>query len=402
MDYAYVAYNEDGEVVRGNLTAVSEGTATELLAYVGYQVVSLRPFKPFFSLDKLYETFFPPKANDIILFYRELATLLESGISIVAALDLLQHQTTNRTLKRTLGEVIADLRSGYQLSAALSRHPRLFPPVHHRLISIGEQGGSLESELIQVADYMEREVTTRKEIKEALTYPAITSVVTLLVIAILINFVLPTFGNLYSALGVDLPAPVKLMFNFSKIVQSYGAYIVAVLIIAIIAARYYLKTPKGKYNFDRLILNLPLIGKVIHLSELARYCRSMSLLFRAGLPLTGVLSLVIESTSNKAIAEALVDVQQDMVKGEGLSGPMEKNKYFLPLMVEMVKVGEETGNLDATLQGVARSYETEAKARTRSLITLIQPTMTIVIGLMIACIVVTLTSGIYSLYGQGL
>lgn len=402
MDYAYIAYNEDGEIVRGNLTAISEGAATELLAYVGYQVVSLRPFKPLFSLDKLYETFFPPKSNDIILFYRELAMLLESGISIVAALDLLQHQTTNRTLKRTLGEVIADLRSGYQLSAALSRHPRLFPPVHHRLVSIGEQSGSLESELIQVADYMEREVTTRKEIKEALTYPAITSVVTLLVIIVLVTFVLPTFGNLYSALGVDLPAPVKLMFNLAKTAQSCGVYLVAVLIVAIIIARYYFKTPKGKYNFDRLILNLPLIGKVIHLSELARYCRSMSLLFRAGLPLTGVLSLVIESTSNKAIAKALIDVQQDMVKGEGLSGPMEKNNYFLPLMVQMVKVGEETGNLDATLQGVARSYETEAKERTRSLIALIQPTMTIGIGLMIAFIVVTLTSGIYSLYGQGL
>ena len=402
MDYSYIAYNESGEVVRGNLTAVSEVAATELLAYVGYQVVSLRPFKPFFSVDKFYETFFPPKPNEIILFYRELAMLLESGISIVAALDLLQHQATNRTLKKTMGEIIADLRSGYQLSSALSRHPRLFPPVHHQLVGIGEQGGSLESELIQVADYMEREVTTRKEIKEALTYPAITTAVTILVIVVLVNFVLPTFGSLYTSLGVNLPAPVKIMINIATTAQSYGIYLVAVLIIAIIVARYYIKTPKGKYNLDKLILNLPLIGKVIHLSELARYCRSMSLLFRAGLPLTGVLGLVIESTNNKVIANALTDVQQDMVKGEGLSRPMEKNNYFLPLMVQMVKVGEETGNLDVTLQGVARSYEAEAKERTRSLVALIQPTMTIVIGMMIAFIVLTLTSGIYSLYGQGL
>ncbi len=399
MDYSYVAYAEGGEIVRGKLAAVSEAAATELLAYVGYQVVSLMPFKPFLSLDKLYETLFPPKPNEVILFYRELATLLESGISIVAALDLLQHQTTNRTLKRVLGEVIADLRSGYQLSAAFSKHPRLFPPVHHRLVSIGEQSGSLESELIQIADYMEREVTTRKEIKGALTYPAITSVVTLLVVGVLVTFVLPTFGSLYSALGVDLPAPVQIMLNLSKTAQSYGIFLVAVLIVAIIAARYYLKTTKGKYNFDRLLLKLPLIGKIIHLSELGRYCRSMSLLFHAGLPLTGVLGLVIDGTSNKVIAQALLDVQKDMVKGEGISHPMEKNSYFLPLMVQMVKVGEETGNLDTTLQGVAQSYEAEVKERTRSLIGLIQPTMTIVIGLIVAYIVLTVTSGIYSVYG---
>ncbi len=401
MDYSYIAYTEDGEIVRGKLAAISEATATELLGYVGYKVISLSLFKPFLSLGKLYETLFPPKPNEIILFYRELATLLESGISIVAALDLLQHQITNRTLKRVLGEIIADLRSGYQLSVAFSKHPRIFPPVHHRLISIGEQGGRLESELVQVADYTEREVTTRKEIQDALTYPAITAVVTLVVIAVLVNFVLPTFGTLYTALGINLPAPVKIMITLSEAAQSYGIYLLVALVVALVIARFYLKTPNGKYKFDKLILNLPLVGRVIHLSELARYCRSMSLLFRAGLPLTGVLDLVIESTSNKAIARALTDVQQAMVKGEGLSRPMEKNRYFLPLMVQMVRVGEETGNLDATLQAVAESYEAEAKVRTRSLIALIQPTMTIVIGVMVGFIVLSLTSGIYSMYGQG-
>ncbi len=399
MDYSYVAYTEDGEIVRGKLAATSEATATELLAYVGYKVVSLSPFKPFLSVGKLYEALFPPKPNEIILLYRELATLLESGISIVAALDLLQHQITNRTLKRVLGEVIAELRSGYQLSAAFSKHPRIFPPVHHRLVSIGEQGGRLENELVQIADYMEREITTRKEIKDALTYPAITAVVTLVVIAVLVTFVLPTFATLYTALGINLPAPVKIMIALAEASQKYGIYLLVALIVALLIARAYLKTPNGRYKFDKLILDLPLVGRVTHLSELARYCRSMSLLFRAGLPLTGILDLVIESTSNKAIARALTDVQQAMVKGEGLSRPMEKNRYFLPLMVQMVRVGEETGNLDTTLQAVAQSYEAEVKVRTHSLITLIQPSMTIVIGMMVAFIVLSLTSGMYSIYG---
>jgi len=143
MDYSYVAYSEGGEIVRGKLTAASESAAIELLSYVGYQAVSLRPFRPFVSIDRLSEILFPPKPNEIILFYQQLATLLESGISIVAALELLQRQANNRTLKRVLGDIISDLRSGYQLSAALSKHPKLFPAVHNRLVSIGEQGGNI-------------------------------------------------------------------------------------------------------------------------------------------------------------------------------------------------------------------------------------------------------------------
>jgi len=146
---------------------------------------------------------------------------------------------------------------------------------------------------------------------------------------------------------------------------------------------------------------LPILGRVMHLSELARSCRSMSLLLRAGLPLTEAMPLVIQSGNNKVMARALGDVQQDMIKGEGLSRPMAKNKLFLPLMVQMVRVGEETGNLDVTLLSVALSYEAEAEDKTRSLIALIQPAMTLIIGLIIGLIAVTLTSAMYSLYGQG-
>jgi type IV pilus assembly protein PilC len=170
----------------------------------------------------------------------------------------------------------------------------------------------------------------------------------------------------------------------------------------VVSARAYLKTPDGRYNFDKLTLSLPLVGRVTHLSELARYCRSMSLLFRAGLPLTEVISLVIDSTRNKAIAKGLRDVRQDMVKGEGLSRPMLKNNLFLPMMVQMIRVGEETGNLDVTLQAVAQSYEAEAEDRIRSIVALIQPSMTLVLGLMIGLIALSLSSGIYSLYGHGL
>lgn len=402
MVYQYVAYNENGDVVRGKLPAQSEEAATDLLGYAGYRAISLKPYAPFLNLEKLAIRLFRVKPGEVILLYRQLAILLESGTDIVASLELLQEQTANHTLKRVLGEVISDLRKGHQLSAALGKHPQVFSPIYCRLLSVGEQSGDLETVLNQVADYMEKEIATAKETRSALMYPVITSVVTIMVIGLLVTFVLPNFGSLYSSLGVELPAMAQTLINLSNNVQNYWMYLLLGACTIAGSALIYIKTPGGRYKWDKLVLRFPILGRVIHLSELARYCRSMSLLLRAGLPLTEVMPLVIQSGNNKVMGKALRDVQQDMVKGEGLSRPMAKNQLFLPLMVQMVRVGEETGNLDVTLLSVARSYETEAEDKTRSLIALIQPTMTLIIGAIIGLIAVTLASAMYSLYGQGL
>ena len=401
MVYQYVAYNENGEVVRGKLPAPNEEAATDLLGYAGYKAISLKPKVPFLNLDKLLVSLLRVKPSEIILFYRQMAILLESGTDIVASLELLQEQTANHTLKRVLGEVISDLRRGNQLSIALGKHPQVFSSIYCRLLSVGEQSGDLETVLKQVADYMEKEVATAKETKSALMYPAITSVVTIVVMVLLVTFVLPSFGNLYSTLGIDLPPLAQALINLSGNIQSYWTYLLLAMLTVVGLTLIYIKTPGGQYKRDNLILRLPILGRVIHLSELARSCRSMALLLRAGLPLTEAMPQVVQSGNNKVMAKALSDVQQDMIKGEGLSRPMAKNKLFLPLMVQMVRVGEETGNLDVTLLSVALSYEAEAEDKTRSLIALIQPAMTLIIGLIIGLIAVTLTSAMYSLYGQG-
>jgi len=193
----------------------------------------------------------------------------------------------------------------------------------------------------------------------------------------------------------------QLLIDFANKIQSYWMYIMLGGLTVVGLAYIYIKTPGGRYQWDKLILRLPIVGRVSHLSELARYCRSMSLLVRSGLPLTEVMPLLVQSSRNQALAKALIGVHQDMVKGEGLSRPMAKNKLFLPMMVQMVRVGEETGNLDATLLSVARSYEVEAEDKTRSFIALIQPVMTLIIGGVIGVIALSLTSAMYSLYGEG-
>ncbi len=401
MVYSYVAYRENGALVKGKLNAKSEEAATDLLNYTGYRVVSLKPYIPFVSMDKLTADMFRVKPAEVTLLFRQLAMLLESGIDIITSFKMLRSQASNRALKRVLTDVIEDLQGGNQLSAAFGKHPKIFPVMYSRLISVGEQTGGLEAVLRQVADYMEKESVTMKNIKNALLYPVITAIVTVGVVILLLTYAMPAFGNLYKQLGLELPAITRALISTADIFKAYGQYMALVLVSLGVGGWFYIRTPSGKYRWDELMLTIPVLGKINHISELAHTCQSMSLLFHAGLPLTETVTLVIQGSGNKAIARALTTVQQDMVKGEGLSGPMAKSKLFLPMMVQMVKVGEETGNLDTTLKAVARSYEAEAEEKTKSLTALIQPAMTIVIGAVIGVIALSLTSAMYSIYGQG-
>jgi type IV pilus assembly protein PilC len=401
MNYRYVGYTGEKKMVEGTVAASNEKMAGQVLAQKGFQIVSLKPVSTFSpNWEQMFPSFFQVKPEAIIMFSRQLALLLESGIDIVTALELLQSQSSNSVLKRVLGEIVSDLRGGNRLSAALDKHRKIFPPIYRRSLSVGEQTGGLETVLRQVADYMERDAVTAKSVKGALRYPIIVAVVAVIVVAVLIVFVLPAFMDLYGQMGAELPLTTRVLIAAVDGLRSYGLYLIGGIVFIGILAFAYFRTPAGKYERDRLILRTPILGPVIHLNELARCCRSMSLLFRAGLPLPEIMSIVVQGSNNKVMAGALTDVQRDMLKGEGLSRPMTKNQLFLPMMVQMVGVGEETGNLDVTLLSVAQSYETEAEDKTGNLVGLIQPVMTVVIGLVVAFIAISLVSAMYSVYGQ--
>ena len=385
----------------GSLAATSEATATEMLSYSGYQVVNLKLITRSFNLAKLSARFSRTKPTDIVLFYRQLALLLGSGIDILTSLELLQEQTSSRQLMMALGEVISELRGGSQLSAALHKHPKLFSETSCRLLHIGEETGNFESTLQHLADHIEKEMVATKGVKGALMYPLIAGVLTVVVVIVLITFVFPAFGELYNSMGAELPAITQILIDAGNMFKSYGVYIFMVVVVAIALGLSYARSPAGKRRWDRLILRMPLVGRVSHLKELARACRNISLLFQAGIPMTEVIRLTAQASGNKVIIESFEDVEQDMLKGEGLSRPMAKNHLFLPLMVQMVRIGEETGNLDSNLQAVAQNYEIEADDKLKSLIGLIQPAMTITIGLVVGLIALSLTSAMYSIYGQG-
>ncbi len=400
MIYQYIACGESGDIVKGKITATNEDAITEMLGYAGYRLINLRPYIPFFSLGKLTSQLFPVKQNDIILLYRQLALLIESGINIVTSLELLQEQISNRSLQKVIQDVITDIRNGDQLSTAMGRHPQIFSAMSCRTLGIGEQTGNMESMLRQIAEYMEKEIVTRKGIKGALMYPMIAAGVAVVVVGVLMFFVLPAFAKLYGSLGAQLPAMTRIMMDLSVILRNYILHILLSIFIVAGLVLIYIRTSDGKFKLDALMLRIPQLGRIKHLNELARCCRSISLLYTAGLPLTEIMPLVIQGCNNRVMAQALYNVQADMLKGEGLSTPMSKNSLFLPMMVQMVKVGEETGSLDTSLLAVAQNYESEAQDKTKSLIAMIQPTMTLVIAGMVGLIALSMVSAMYSIYGQ--
>jgi len=398
MDFAYVAYTEDKKLVRGKLSAHSEEAANELLSYGGYQVVSLKTVVPFFDKEKLLARFIGIKPAEIIMFSRQMALLIESGTDLVTALDLLQEQTDNQTLRKIIGQVASEIRAGSSLSVALSKHPRAFSPMYYRAITAGEQGGNLEVVLRQMADHIEKGVTTEKQIRAALTYPFIVVFVAVIVVIVLVSFVLPAFTSMYKEFGVELPLITRILISITDWFSQYGVFVILAMVVAAFAVYFYIRTPGGRHWWDGLMLRLPVLGRIAHLSELYRCCRTMSLLITIGLPLPEVMGMSIQNSNNKIMAENLTGVQQELIRGEGLARPMGKREIFLPLMTQMVRVGEETGNLDSTLNTVADSFEMEASDKTKAAVALIQPVMTIIIGLLVGFVVLAMVSAMYSIY----
>jgi type IV pilus assembly protein PilC len=399
MDFAYTAYTEDKKLAKGRISATTEEAASELLSYGGYRVVNLKAVVPFINKEKLLARFTRIKPAEIIMFSRQLALLLESGTDIVTALDLLQEQMENPTLQSIIGGVASDIRAGSSLSVALSKYPRAFSPMYHRAIAAGEQGGNLELVLRQVASHLEKSLTTEKQIKGALTYPFIIVIIAVIVVIVLTTFVLPAFTKMYSQFGVELPLITRILIGITDWASQYGIYLILAIIALVIAVYLYIRTPSGKHWWDSLVLRLPVFGRIVHLGELSRCCRTISLLIKIGLPLPEVMAMTIYNSNNRIVADNLTAVQQELLRGEGLSRPMAKRELFLPLMTQMVKVGEETGHLDNTVDTVADSFEMEASEKTTAAVALIQPVMTIIMGLLVGFVVLAMVSAMYSIYG---
>jgi len=400
MYYKYVAYNEQKQLVNGKVDAPNETVAQDMLTLSGLKTVSLKVAKPLLHIDMDKVRGTTVNKKEIIMFSKQLALMIESGFDIAASLDLLESQITNRSLKRIVGEITSDIRNGMKPSQAFAKHPIAFSGLYCRTIAVAEETGNLEKALRQMADHIEKNANAAKKVKGALMYPAMVSVLMVLVVIVMVTFIMPAMQGLYDELGSDVPLPAKILLSVTDFLRAWGLYMIGAVVLLLIVAFALTRSEEGKYQRDKLMLRMPLIGKVILMSELSRVAATISTLFRAGVPLPEVMTLASQSCENRVIARSLTEVRQEMLGGQGLAKPMSQRAIFPALLVQMASVGESTGNLDSTMDTVAVSYGMDADDRASTMTGLITPIFGLVLGGMVAFLAVALVSTMYGMMGS--
>ncbi len=400
ISYRYVAATSQGKLVKGTIKAVNEISAERLLVEQGYHPISLEVAPSMFSLEEALPTLFRVKPRDVIIFSRQLATLLRSGISLLPALEILQGQvTTSRAFKRILGAITEDLRSGSSFSQAISKHPKAFGDIYSRTIAVGEKSGNLEMVLHRMADYYEKQGAIAKKIGGALAYPIMVLGVGVVVVIVLMVVVMPQLLGMFTSMNVELPLPTRILIGITNVFTNYQLHLLIAGVLLAILVLWLVKQPSGRRLLDRLRLTVPIIGPPTLMGELARFSRTTSVLVSAGLNLQEIMEMIPQSSNNKVIRDALNQVNEGLLLGEGLSVPMSRIDIFPPLLVQMVAVGEESNTLDFTLGVVADFYEATAEEKTSAMVGMIGPISTIVIALLVGFIALSVLMPMYTLTG---
>jgi len=400
LTYRYEAYTRQGKLVKGTIKATSEIAAERLIIGKGYNPIQLEVAPSMWSLEEAFPTFFKVKPRDVIVFSRQLAILLRSGISLMPAMEILQGQVaTSRGFRRVLESIIYDIRSGIPFSQALSKQPKAFSEIYCRTIAVGEQSGNLESVLQRMADYQEKQSMMAQKIRKALAYPAMVMGVGVVVVILLMVVVMPQLLSMFTAMEAELPLPTKILISITELLTTHTLYFLiggAVLIAVVV---WLVKQPTGRRLLDRVRITAPIIGPPFLMSELGRLARSISVLVTAGMNLQEIMKMLPQSTNNRVTRDALERVNDGLVLGEGLSGPMSRMDIFPPLMVQMVAVGEESNTLDYTMGVVADFYETTAEEKATAMVGMIGPMSTIAIALLVGFIALSVIMPMYTLTG---
>jgi type IV pilus assembly protein PilC len=396
LAYRYVAFTPSGKQARGLIEARSEEAAEQTLWDSGYRVVTLRVAREWPRPDELFPTIFGIKRKQVIAFSRQMATLIESGIAVLAALDLLQRQT-HGGLSAVLSQIAQAIKEGASFSDALRQHPLVFPSLFARMIAVGERTGNLEVVLRQMATHMEKEQALIKRVRGAMAYPSFVILLAIAVVAILVTMALPPLTSLFDEFDAELPLPTKILLGVSGFATAYKFHMAVVLVAVVGIGALYVRQPQGRRQLDYALLRMPLIGPITVMANAARFSGTISILLRAGVPVSEVMDLAIDTTDNRIVCERLRDVREEMMRGEGLSRPLANSKIFPEMLVQMVEVGEETGTLDSNLETMAGMYSREVDERINTLTSMIQPVLTLGVGAVVAFIALSIIMPMYSI-----
>lgn len=397
MPYQYVAVAGDGRRVQGVLDAPNEGAAEEILWGQQFTILSLREVRQKASSQFLASRI---KTRDLIVFSRQLATLIESGIPIVRALFLLKEQMSNKRFVSVLNEVTADVQQGRFFSEAILKHQKAFPPLYGRLIEIGERAGNLEMVLRQLAVYLEKEDALVRKVRGAMSYPAFVLVLAVGVIFLMLTVALPPLMEMFTSFDAELPLPTRMLIALTDFFSAYKFHIAGGIAALVVVFMLVLRTEPGHFMFDGLLLKVPLLGRVIIQGAVARMCRSISSLLMAGIALPEIMEMIIRTQGNRVIAKALQQVHSELLQGHGLSDPLAQRKIFPSMLIQMVRVGEETGSLDSNMETLAGFYEDEVDRAVGAMTSALEPALTIFIGVLVGFVAVAVIMPMYSLMGE--
>lgn len=397
MNYKYVAYTSQKKVVKGMLGVISESVAIETLERAGLRVLSLKEVKTW-SIEQLLPTLFGVKARDVILFSRLLAMLLERGTGFQTALRLSRDQTTSRVLKKILTDVVTDVEAGSTFSTAVAKHPQAFPLAYSRMMRVGEQIGKLEVVLREVATYMEQDEITKKRVRAALTYPVFVVLLGLVSVVVLVTTVLPPLIRIYAEFNAQLPWPTRLTIAFASFVYDYRFYLLGAVLLFASVLIWFATRSSGRYQLERLVMKLPVIGRIRLLRSLSHFSHTVSILLGAGLPMIEVMTVARQSVPSEVVRQALRNIPKSLLQGQGLSQGMKTSQLFPSMLIQMVMTGEETNTLDSSFAAVADHYEFEFNQALAVFMSMLEPLLIVLLGLVVGFIAISAIMPIYSIY----
>ncbi|SJZ86329.1 type II secretion system F family protein [Selenihalanaerobacter shriftii] len=388
--FDYKVRNEDGELLEGVIEGKSKEIAGDRLKDKGYYIISLEQDEDSSDISEQLKQLRHVKTKDLASFCRQFATMINSGLSLVRSLDILVDQIDNPRLQGAVEEVQDDVESGLDLSTALGKHPNIFPKLFISMVEAGETGGVLDEALLEMAEHFEKESEMKQQVTSALVYPAVITLVAIGVVTFLVVGILPTFESIFAGMDRQLPLPTRILLQISDLFQSYW-YIPLILIgiILFISYRYY-RTENGKRKIDYIILKMPIFGDLITKITITRFSRTLGTLLNSGVSILEGLEVVSRVVSNQVIVDEINRVRQSVSEGENMVAPLKQNKLFPEMALQMIRVGEETGTLDEMLKKIAHFYEQEVEHKVEWMVSLIEPVMILVLGVVVGGIVISM------------
>jgi len=397
--YIWKGINSYGEKRKGELEAVDEAAARAQLRRLRIENPKIKE-KPKDIFENI--SIFQPKVTgkDIVIFTRQLSTMIDAGLPLVQCLQILAKQQSNTTMRKVLQEIQTDVETGTTLADSMRKHPKIFDNLYTNMIEAGELGGILDTILSRLAVFKEKAMALQKKIKGAMTYPIICLAISLLILVIILVFVIPVFVEMFESMDSTLPVPTQIVVNMSDFVKNNFIYIALATGFIIFIFKKIYATEKGRFKIDNFFLHAPIAGELIRKTAVAKFTRTLSTMLQSGVPILDALQVVARTSGNKVIERSVFRVSDAIAEGRPIAEPLEETGVFPNMVVQMINVGESVGALDTMLEKIADFYDDEVDQTVENLTAMIEPLMMVFLGGMIGGLVVAMYLPIFQMAGN--